>query len=63
MVWWESSPEMKSEDQRVLFPNGVHTSTNHLNQQNYLASRELAAICEPFEAMVAHTGFEPVLPP
>jgi hypothetical protein len=63
-VWWEASPETKRQIQQVLFPSGVHfdgqtfgTSTTNL------VFCELAPICEPVEGLVAHTGFEPVLPP
>jgi hypothetical protein len=55
---------MKVKIQRALFPNGVHFDGEAFGtSRTNLIFSELAPICEPLEGMVAHTGFEPVLPP
>lgn len=63
-VWWEASPDTKRQIQQVLFPNGVHFDGETFGtSRTNLVFSELAPICEPIERLVAHTGFEPVLPP
>jgi DNA invertase Pin-like site-specific DNA recombinase len=63
-MWAESSPEMKLKIQHALFPTGVHFDGEAFGtSRTNLVFSELAPILEPIEGMVAHTGFEPVLPP
>jgi hypothetical protein len=63
-IWLEASPETKRQVQEVLFPSGVHFDGETFGtSRTNLVFKELAPICEPIEGLVAHTGFEPVLPP
>lgn len=63
-LWEESSPDMKQRIQDVLFPNGVHFDGKSFGtSRTNLVFSDLGPILEPIEGMVAHTGFEPVLPP
>jgi site-specific DNA recombinase len=63
-LWEESSSDLKRRIQDVLFPNGVHFDGESFGtSRTNLVFSELAPTREPIEEMVAHTGFEPVLPP
>lgn len=63
-LWLESSSDVKQGTQDVLFPNGVHFDGESFGtSRTNLVFSGLAPIHRRIEGMVAHTGFEPVLPP
>jgi site-specific DNA recombinase len=63
-MWMAARPEQKQLLQRVVLPQGVRYSEGRLGNAELLSVfKYLREIQQEETSLVAHTGFEPVLPP